>query len=189
MICVDAGNGQATDVDVRITAPSWVARGSSATLRCLHQVPPQLLYKVEFLRTGAKVLQYVRERVPPYTNYTFQGGKVNVPEDAIKYFSYRVSSSTRTKGGGYRHRKHQHRYIAPEFNYTAKYWALIKEKPREAVHPPISLWVSIAELRTPAHGRLQLTCTATIPDEVGPGEKFADVKKQTVTAYQFLDDL
>lgn len=46
---------------------------------------------------------------------------------------------------------------------------------------PISLWVSIAELKAPAHGRLQLTCTATIPDEVGPGEKFADIKKQTVT--------
>ncbi|XP_069356427.1 uncharacterized protein [Maniola hyperantus] len=266
------GFGQATDVDVRISAPSWVARGGSATLRCLHQVPPQLLYKVEFLRTGAKLLQYVRERVPPYTNYTFPGGKLNmslvtensitidnldptasglywcevsletpiftaaspphqltvvysqkhppiitfgkpdvviggfiranctsapaapaprltwyidnekVPEESIRYFSYRVSSSTRNKGGsGYRHRKHQHRYIAPEFNYTAKYWALIREKPRILAPPPISLWVSIAELRTPAHGRLQLTCTATIPDEVGPGEKFADIKKQTVT--------
>lgn len=39
-----------------------------------------------------------------------------------------MSSLTRTKGGGgYRHRKHQHRYIAPEFNYTAKYWALVSE--------------------------------------------------------------
>ncbi|XP_023947523.2 uncharacterized protein LOC112052609, partial [Bicyclus anynana] len=296
------GLGQATDVDVRISAPSWVARGGSATLRCLHQVPPQLLYKVEFLRTGSKLLQYVRERVPPYTNYSFPGGKLNmsvvtensitidnldptasglywcevsletpiftaaspphqltvvysqkhppiitfgkpdvviggfiranctsapaapaprltwyidnekVPEESIRHFSYRVSSSTRTKGGsGYRHRKHQHRYIAPEFNHTAKYWALvsettthppanltkqskctlkdgqgddmakIREKPREPAPPPISLWVSIAELRTPAHGRSQLTCTATIPDEVGPGEKFADIKKQTVT--------
>ncbi|CAG5058865.1 unnamed protein product [Parnassius apollo] len=295
------GSGQATDVDVRLTAPSWVARGGSATLRCLHQVPPQLLYKVEFLRSGAKLLQYVRERVPPFTNYTFPGGKLNmslvtensitienldpsasglywcevsletpiftaaspthqltvvyaqkhppiitfgkpdvvvegllranctsapaapaprltwyidnekVPEESIKYFSYRVSSSTRTKGGGgYKNRKYHHRYIAPEFNYTAKYWALvsettttvpnttkhskctlkegqseemkkIREKPREPQNVPISLWVSIAELRTPAHGRLQLTCTATIPDEVGPGERYADVKKQTVS--------
>ncbi|XP_032515387.1 uncharacterized protein LOC116768702 [Danaus plexippus] len=301
-IVVNQGRGQATDVDVRLSAPSWVARGGSATLRCLHQVPPQLLYKVEFLSSGSKLLQYVRERVPPYTNYTFHGGKLNmslvtensitidnldptasglywcevsletpiftaaspphqltvvysqkhppiitfgkpdvvvggllranctsapaappprltwyidnekVPEESIRYFSYRVSSSTRNKGGsGYRHRKHQHRYIAPEFNYTAKYWALvsettthapanmtkqskctlkdghnedaakIRERPRELAPPPISLWVSIAELRTPAHGRLQLTCTSTIPDEVGPGERFADVKKQTVT--------
>ncbi|XP_072939066.1 uncharacterized protein [Epargyreus clarus] len=299
---VKRGHTQATDVDVRLTAPSWVARGGSATLRCLHQVPPQLLYKVEFLRTGAKLLQYVRERVPPYTNYTFHGGKLNmsqvtensitidnldptasglywcevsletpiftaaspphqltvvysqkhppiitfgkpdvvvggllranctsapaapapkltwyidnekVPDESVRYFSYRVSSSTRTKGGGgYRHRKHQHRYIAPEFNYTAKYWALvsetttpgpvnsskhskctlkegpsdevakIRERPRLPPVIPISLWVSIAELRTPAHGRLQLTCTSTIPDEVGPGERFADMKKQTVT--------
>ncbi|XP_026500422.2 uncharacterized protein LOC113403955 [Vanessa tameamea] len=295
------GSGQATEVDVRISAPSWVARGGSATLRCLHQVPPQLLYKVEFLRSGAKLLQYVRERKPPYTNYTFPGGKLNmslvtensitldnldptasglywcevsletpiftaaspphqltvvysqkhppiitfgkpdvvvggllranctsapaapaprltwyidnekVPDESIRYFSYRVSSSTRTKGGsGYRHRKYQHRYIAPEFNYTAKYWSLVSEsttqspanltkqskcalkdgnddvakirkRPRDPSPPPISLWVSIAELRTPAHGRLQLTCTATIPDEVGPGERYADIKKQTVT--------
>ncbi|XP_026752334.2 uncharacterized protein LOC113512628 isoform X2 [Galleria mellonella] len=299
---IKQGNGQATDVDVRLTAPSWVARGGSATLRCLHQVPPQLLYKVEFLRSGAKLLQYVRERVPPFTNYTFTGGKLNmslvtensitidnldpsasglywcevsletpiftaaspphqltvvysqkhppiitfgkpnvvvggllranctsapaapaprltwyidnekVNEESVRYFSYRVSSSTRTKGGGgYRHRKHQHRYIAPEFNYTAKYWALVsetttpptvnnskhnkctfkeaqsdemskmQERPRALSAAPISLWVSIAELRAPAHGKLQLTCTASIPDEVGPGERFADLKKQTVT--------
>ncbi|XP_049867894.1 uncharacterized protein LOC126368062 [Pectinophora gossypiella] len=303
LLCVlKRGSGQATDVEVRLQAPSWVARGGSATFRCLHQVPPQLLYKVEFLRAGAKLLQYVRERTPPYTNYTFAGGRLNmtlvtensitidnldpsasglywcevsletpiftaaspshqltvvysqkhppiitfgkpdvvvggllranctsapaappprltwyidnekVPEESIKYFSYRVSSLTRTKGGGgYRHRKHQHRYIAPEFNYTAKYWALVsetttpppanltkhhkctlkegqseemakmQERPRPPPVTPISLWVSIAELRTPAHGKLQLTCTATIPDEVGPGEKYADVKKQTVT--------
>ncbi|XP_053613008.1 uncharacterized protein LOC128676735 isoform X2 [Plodia interpunctella] len=295
------GYGQATDLDVRLAAPSWVARGGSATLQCLHQVPPHLLYKVEFLRSQSKLLQYVRERVPPFTNYTFSGGKLNmslatensitidnmdpsasglywcevsletpiftaaspphqltvvysqkhppvitfgkpdvvvggllranctsapaapaprltwyinnekVSDDAVRYFSYRVSSMTRTKGGaGYRHRKHQHRYIAPEFNYTAKYWALVSEtttpppanhskhskctlkeaqseemskiQERQRTPPvtPVSLWVSIAELRTPAHGRLQLTCTATIPDEVGPGERFADIKKQTV---------
>ncbi|KAJ2949812.1 hypothetical protein O0L34_g11128 [Tuta absoluta] len=212
------GNGQTTEVEVRLTAPSWVARGGSATLRCLHQVPPQLLYKVEFLRADAKLLQYVRERDPPYTNYSFPGGRLNmslatensitidnldpsasgmywcevsletpiftaaspphqltvvysqkhppiitfgkpdvvvggllranctsapaappprltwyidnekVPEESIRHFSYRVSSMTRTKGGGgYRHRKHQHRYIAPEFNYTGKYWALVSE--------------------------------------------------------------
>lgn len=57
----------------------------------------------------------------------------------------------------------------------------MQEKPRPPPVIHISLWVSIAELRTPAHGRLQLTCTASIPDEVGPGEKYADMKKQTVT--------
>ncbi|XP_061730080.1 uncharacterized protein LOC133534810 [Cydia pomonella] len=295
------GSGQATDVEVKLTAPKWVARGGSATLRCLHQVPPQLLYKVEFLRSESKLLQYVRERVPPFTNYTFPGGRLNmslstedsitienldpsasglywcevsletpiftaasspheltvvyaqkhppiitfgkpdavvggllranctsapaapaprltwyidnekVDEESVRYFSYRVSSSTRTKGGGgYRHRKHQHRYIAPEFNYTAKYWALvsettaapvlnhtkhtkctlnehsedaakIRERPRVPPVTPISLWVSVAELRAPAHGRLQLTCTATIPDKIGPDERYADIKKQTVT--------
>lgn len=62
-----------------------------------------------------------------------------VPEESIKYFSYRVSSLTRTKGGGgYRHRKHQHRYIAPEFNYTAKYWALVSETTTTPPQPNIS---------------------------------------------------
>ncbi|KAI8422488.1 hypothetical protein MSG28_006307 [Choristoneura fumiferana] len=148
----------------------------------------------------------------PAPRLTWYIDNEKVDEESVRYFSYRVSSSTRTKGGGgYRHRKHQHRYIAPEFNYTAKYWALvsetttapilnhtkhtkctlneaqseemakIRERPRIPPVTPISLWVSVAELRAPAHGRLQLTCTATIPDEVGPGERYADVKKQTVT--------
>ncbi|XP_011557592.3 uncharacterized protein LOC105388391 [Plutella xylostella] len=285
-------------MEVRLTAPSWVARGGSATLRCLHQVPPQLLYKVEFMRTGAKLLQYVRERKPPFTSYSFAGGTINmslttessitldnmdpaasgtywcevsletpiytaaspphqltvvypqkhppiitfgdpdvvvggllranctsapaapapkltwyiddvkIEEEQVRYFSYRVSSSTRTKGGGgYKQRKQQHRYIAPELNHTAKYWALVSEttrapphskkctlheaqteemaklrkKPRPVLPAPIQLWVSVLELRVPAHGRLQLTCTATIPDQVAPHEPYADVKKQTVT--------
>ncbi|KAG7306155.1 hypothetical protein JYU34_008750 [Plutella xylostella] len=71
-------HGHSTEMEVRLTAPSWVARGGSATLRCLHQVPPQLLYKVEFMRTGAKLLQYVRERKPPFTSYSFAGGTINV---------------------------------------------------------------------------------------------------------------
>lgn len=82
------GTGQATDVEVKLVAPSWVARGGSATLRCLHQVPPQLLYKVEFLRSEAKLLQYVRERVPPFTNYTFAGGKLNVSSSSLLYVSF-----------------------------------------------------------------------------------------------------
>lgn len=60
--------------------------------------------------------------------HNFRVTFLQVAEEAVRYFSYRVSSMTRTKGGGgYRHRKHQHRYIAPEFNYTAKYWALVSE--------------------------------------------------------------
>ncbi|XP_047984526.1 uncharacterized protein LOC125225054 [Leguminivora glycinivorella] len=64
----------------------------------------------------------------PAPRLTWYIDNEKVDEESVRYFSYRVSSSTRTKGGGgYRHRKHQHRYIAPEFNYTAKYWALVSE--------------------------------------------------------------
>ncbi|GBP88878.1 hypothetical protein EVAR_63900_1 [Eumeta japonica] len=61
-----------------------------------------------------------------------------------------------------------------------KWRHVLVERPRPPAPAAIQLWVSIVELRTPAHGRLQLTCIATIPDQVGPGENFADVKKQTV---------
>ncbi|GBP88876.1 hypothetical protein EVAR_63898_1 [Eumeta japonica] len=69
---------QVTEVVVELSAPRWVSRGGSATLRCVHAVPASLLYKVEFLRTGSKLLQYVRERNPPFTSYSFTGGVINM---------------------------------------------------------------------------------------------------------------
>ncbi|VVD00345.1 unnamed protein product [Leptidea sinapis] len=56
----------------------WVARGGSIRLRCVHDVPSHLLDKVVFLRHGTKIFQYIRNRKPPYRNFTTPGAVLNI---------------------------------------------------------------------------------------------------------------
>ncbi|CAF4892907.1 unnamed protein product [Pieris macdunnoughi] len=56
----------------------WVGRGGSVRLRCLHDVPPHLLDKVVFLRQGTKIFQYIKNRKPPYRNFTTPGAVLNI---------------------------------------------------------------------------------------------------------------
>ncbi|KAG7306156.1 hypothetical protein JYU34_008751 [Plutella xylostella] len=82
----------------------------------------------------------------PAPKLTWYIDDVKIEEEQVRYFSYRVSSSTRTKGGGgYKQRKQQHRYIAPELNHTAKYWALVSETTRA---PPHSKKCTLHEAQT-----------------------------------------
>lgn len=62
----------------------WAARGGSVRLRCVHDVPPYLLDKVVFLRHGTKIFQYIRDRKPPYRNFTTPGAVLNVSK--ITYY-------------------------------------------------------------------------------------------------------
>lgn len=52
------------------------------------------------------------------------------------------------------------------------------------VHKPIvsssQLIVEVSELHADLNGRLEITCLATIPAHVGPGEQFADYKTYSV---------
>ncbi|XP_041988210.1 uncharacterized protein LOC121739727 [Aricia agestis] len=72
-----AGRG-ASGVRVELRLERWAARGGSVRLRCEHDVPPHLLDKVVFLRAGTKIFQYIRDRKPPYRNFTTPGAVVNV---------------------------------------------------------------------------------------------------------------
>ncbi|CAH2076549.1 unnamed protein product, partial [Iphiclides podalirius] len=56
----------------------WATRGGSVRLRCVHDVPPHLLDKVVFLRHGTKIFQYIRDRKPPYRNFTTPGAVLNI---------------------------------------------------------------------------------------------------------------
>ncbi|XP_037298220.1 uncharacterized protein LOC115453733 isoform X2 [Manduca sexta] len=56
----------------------WAVRGGSVRLRCVHDVPPHLLDKVVFLRQGTKIFQYIRDRKPPYRNFTTPGAVLNI---------------------------------------------------------------------------------------------------------------
>ena len=68
------------EVRVELQMERWAARGGSVRLRCVHDVPPHLLDKVVFLRHGTKIFQYIRDRKPPYRNFTTPGAVLNVSE-------------------------------------------------------------------------------------------------------------
>ncbi|KAM3964172.1 uncharacterized protein ACR2FA_001653 [Aphomia sociella] len=67
-----------TEVRVELQMERWAARGGSVRLRCVHDVPPHLLDKVVFLRHGTKIFQYIRDRKPPYRNFTTPGAVLNI---------------------------------------------------------------------------------------------------------------
>ncbi|XP_053612457.1 uncharacterized protein LOC128676393 [Plodia interpunctella] len=67
-----------TEVKVELQMERWAARGGSVRLRCVHDVPPHLLDKVVFLRQGTKIFQYIRDRKPPYRNFTTPGAVLNI---------------------------------------------------------------------------------------------------------------
>ena len=50
------------------------------------------------------------------------------------------------------------------------------------------LSIEVSELHAGINGRLEITCLATIPAHVGPGEQFADYKTYSVKSkfYNFL---
>ncbi|XP_050561832.1 uncharacterized protein LOC118265502 [Spodoptera frugiperda] len=66
------------EVRVELQMERWAARGGSVRLRCVHDVPPHLLDKVVFLRHGTKIFQYIRDRKPPYRNFTTPGAVLNI---------------------------------------------------------------------------------------------------------------
>ncbi|KAL0880944.1 hypothetical protein ABMA27_002106 [Loxostege sticticalis] len=67
-----------TEVRVELQMERWAARGGAVRLRCVHDVPHHLLDKVVFLRHGTKIFQYIRDRKPPYRNFTTPGAVLNI---------------------------------------------------------------------------------------------------------------
>ncbi|XP_013179449.1 PREDICTED: uncharacterized protein LOC106126368 [Papilio xuthus] len=72
-----AGRGH-TEVRVELQMERWATRGGAVRLRCVHDVPPHLLDKVVFLRHGTKIFQYIKDRKPPYRNFTTPGAVLNI---------------------------------------------------------------------------------------------------------------
>ncbi|XP_075225627.1 uncharacterized protein LOC142326797 [Lycorma delicatula] len=62
---------------VELRAPRYVSLGNSAMLKCDYSVPHELLHKVEWLRHGRKIFQYVKGRRPPFRNYTIPGAYID----------------------------------------------------------------------------------------------------------------
>ncbi|RZF40427.1 hypothetical protein LSTR_LSTR011197 [Laodelphax striatellus] len=62
---------------VELRAPRYVSLGSSAILKCDYSVSHEMVHKVEWLRHGKKIFQYVKGRRPPFRNYTIPGAHMD----------------------------------------------------------------------------------------------------------------
>uniref|UniRef100_T1I2B0 Ig-like domain-containing protein n=1 Tax=Rhodnius prolixus TaxID=13249 RepID=T1I2B0_RHOPR len=58
-------------VDLRV--PRYADLGGHVVLKCEYNVMPEQLHKVEWLKGGRKIFQYVKGRTPPFRNYTTPG--------------------------------------------------------------------------------------------------------------------
>ena len=63
---------------VRLIAPNFVTYNSTATLHCNHSVSDAELHKVEFMKDDKKILQYIKDRKPPFLESKVDGANMEV---------------------------------------------------------------------------------------------------------------
>ncbi|XP_065336639.1 uncharacterized protein LOC135937414 isoform X1 [Cloeon dipterum] len=92
---------------VSLRVPRFVEMGGSVLLFCEHSVAREQLHKIEWLRDGRKLFQFVRGRQPPYRNFTTPGAQLdwrhsnerqvmlrNLQFEASGFYSCEVSTET-----------------------------------------------------------------------------------------------
>lgn len=58
--------------------PRYVERGSSATFKCTHNVRPEILFKVTWLKVDkGKFFEFINGRNPPFRNSTIEGAEID----------------------------------------------------------------------------------------------------------------
>nr|XP_031839065.1 uncharacterized protein LOC116429832 [Nomia melanderi] len=82
-------------VHVQLIAPSYVTHGSEATLHCNHSVHDDYLHKVEFMKDDKKILQYIKDRNPPFVEWRVDGANMQYLENGttIKLTDVRFKAS------------------------------------------------------------------------------------------------
>lgn len=78
------------------------------------------------------------------------------------------------------HSKKYRRYAAETGGSSSTGNGAIHRSSHKATISSSQLSVAVAELEPGSNGRLEITCLATIPAHVGPGEQFADYKTYSV---------
>lgn len=63
---------------VRLVVPRYVLLGSHMLLKCDYSVEKDQLHKVEWLKHGQKIFQFINGRKPPFRNYTVTGAQIDV---------------------------------------------------------------------------------------------------------------
>ncbi|XP_013103892.2 uncharacterized protein LOC106084618 isoform X1 [Stomoxys calcitrans] len=66
-----------TEAEVQLNVPRYVERGTNATLECLHDVDPSVLFKVSWFREETKFFEYVKGRKPPFKNFSMDGATID----------------------------------------------------------------------------------------------------------------
>ncbi|CAB0000839.1 unnamed protein product [Nesidiocoris tenuis] len=63
---------------VSLKAPRYADVGGQVVLECEYNVHPDQLHKVEWLKGGRKLFQYVKGRTPPFRNFSTPGAVLDV---------------------------------------------------------------------------------------------------------------
>jgi len=94
MTCISGGAEASVQFHVSLRVPRFVEMGGSALLFCEHGVAREQLHKVEFLRDGRKIFQFVRGRLTPYRNFTTPGAQLDwrhTNEKQVRNSHFRVA--------------------------------------------------------------------------------------------------
>ncbi|XP_069677284.1 uncharacterized protein [Periplaneta americana] len=65
---------------VELRLPRYVLLGGSALMQCEYNVRLDQLHRVEWLRNGKKLFQFVKGRTPPFRNFTTPGAELDFGE-------------------------------------------------------------------------------------------------------------
>jgi hypothetical protein len=68
---------------VELRLPRYVIVGGSALLHCDYNVRKDQLHRVEWLKNGNKLFQYVKGRTPPFRNFSIPGAELDVSSHII----------------------------------------------------------------------------------------------------------
>lgn len=77
---------------VRLIAPRYVTYNSTATMHCNHSVPDEFLHKVEFMKDDKRILQYIKDRKPPFHRGEVEGASMEVSCTQLTQLSSPLSS-------------------------------------------------------------------------------------------------
>lgn len=63
---------------VVLKAPRYVMLNGTAALQCHYDINDTEVYKIEWLRGGNKIYQYIKGRNPPFNNFSIVGADIDV---------------------------------------------------------------------------------------------------------------
>ncbi|XP_050535305.1 uncharacterized protein LOC126902263 [Daktulosphaira vitifoliae] len=63
--------------DLVAVVPRYAKLGEGVVLKCNHTVSENDLYKVQWTKSGNKLFQYIRGRMPPYINNSIPGAQID----------------------------------------------------------------------------------------------------------------